>query len=116
MSNDYFQQMRLIIRNAWLCIVSWRVLGFAYFGIYLMLINLYLLRLGYGYVSFFLTVAILTAVAGAALPGIFSQTKRKVYQAFNPSHGRLGKEQFLLLWVINVNGINMMTYQNRSFC
>ena len=49
MFNDYFQQLRLISRNAWLCIVSWTVLGFAYFGIYLVLFNLYLLRLGYGY-------------------------------------------------------------------
>ncbi|MFN2302516.1 MAG: MFS transporter, partial [Anaerolineales bacterium] len=49
MVNKYFQQMRLISRDAWLCIVSWTVLGFAYFGIYLVLFNLYLLRLGYGY-------------------------------------------------------------------
>jgi MFS family permease len=45
----YFQQLRLISRDAWLCLVSWTVIGFAYFGIYLVLFNLYLLRLGYGY-------------------------------------------------------------------
>jgi MFS family permease len=46
---NYFQKLRLIRRNAWLCLVSWTVLGFAYFGIYLVLFNLYLLRLGYRY-------------------------------------------------------------------
>jgi MFS family permease len=46
---NYFQKLRLISRDARLCLVSWTVLGFAYFGIYLVLFNLYLLRLGYGY-------------------------------------------------------------------
>jgi len=45
----YFQKLRLFNRNVWLCLVSWTVLGFAYFGIYLVLFNLFLLRLGYGY-------------------------------------------------------------------
>jgi MFS family permease len=44
----YFQKLRLLSRDVWLCLVSWTVLGFAYFGIYLVLFNLYLLRLGYG--------------------------------------------------------------------
>jgi len=45
----YFQKLRLLSRDVWLCLVSWTVLGFAYFGIYLVLFNLYLLRLGYGF-------------------------------------------------------------------
>ena len=45
----YFQKLGLISRDEWLCLVSWTVLGFAYFGIYPVLFNLYLLRLGYGF-------------------------------------------------------------------
>jgi len=44
----YFQKLRLFSRNVWLYLVSWMVLGFAYSGIYLVLFNLYLVRLGYG--------------------------------------------------------------------
>jgi MFS family permease len=49
MIDRYFQKLRLLNRDVRLCLVSWAVLGFAYFGIYLVLFNLYLLRLGYGY-------------------------------------------------------------------
>ncbi len=44
----YFQKLRLFSRDAWLYIVSWMLLGFAYSGIYLVLFNLYLVRLDYG--------------------------------------------------------------------
>ena len=44
----YFQALRLFNRNVRIFIVSALLLGFAYFGIYAVLLNLYLLRLGYG--------------------------------------------------------------------
>jgi len=48
MITEYFQKLRLFSRNVWLYIVSSMALGFAYSGIYLVLFNLYLVRLGYG--------------------------------------------------------------------
>ena len=44
----YFQALRLFNRNVRIFILSARLLGFAFFGIYAVLLNLYLLRLGYG--------------------------------------------------------------------
>ena len=44
----YFQALRLFNRNVRIFILSALLLGFAYFGIYAVLLNLYLLRLGYG--------------------------------------------------------------------
>lgn len=44
----YFHAMRLFNRNVRIFILSALLLGFAFFGIYAVLLNLYLLRLGYG--------------------------------------------------------------------
>lgn len=44
----YFQALRLFNRNVRIFIFSALLLGFAFFGIYAVLLNLYLLRLGYG--------------------------------------------------------------------
>ena len=44
----YFQALRLFNRNVRIFILSALLLGFAFFGIYAVLLNLYLLRLGYG--------------------------------------------------------------------
>jgi MFS family permease len=49
MATKYFKNVRSFSRNIWLYFVSWATLGFAYAGIYLVLFNLYLLRLDYGY-------------------------------------------------------------------
>ena len=43
----YLRSIRLIKREASLCLVAQASLGFSYFGIYAVLFNLYLLRLGY---------------------------------------------------------------------
>lgn len=44
----YVQALRLFNRNVRIFILSALLLGFAFFGIYAVLLNLYLLRLGYG--------------------------------------------------------------------
>ena len=44
----YLQALRLFNRNVRIFILSALLLGFAFFGIYAVLLNLYLLRLGYG--------------------------------------------------------------------
>ena len=44
----YFQALRLFNHNVRIFILSALLLGFAFFGIYAVLLNLYLLRLGYG--------------------------------------------------------------------
>lgn len=43
----YLRSIRLIRREASLCLIAQASLGFSYFGIYAVLFNLYLLRLGY---------------------------------------------------------------------
>jgi MFS family permease len=48
MTTTYLQKVRLFSRNARLYIIAWALIGFGYIGIYLVLANLYLLRLGYG--------------------------------------------------------------------
>ncbi len=48
MVSRYFQMMSLFRRDVWLIIITWALMGFAYSGIFLVLFNLYLLRLGYG--------------------------------------------------------------------
>ena len=48
MITDYLQKLRLFGRDVWLYLGAWFMLGFAYSGIFLVLFNLYLLRLGYG--------------------------------------------------------------------
>jgi MFS family permease len=45
---NYFHALRLFSRNVRIFILSALLLGFAFFGIYAVLLNLYLLRLGYG--------------------------------------------------------------------
>ena len=47
MIHKYLQNIRLFSRNVWLFFISYVILGFAYLGIFMVLFNLYLLRLGY---------------------------------------------------------------------
>lgn len=47
MVNDYLKKMRLFSRDARLYMATWVVLGFCWIGIYMVLFNLCLLRLGY---------------------------------------------------------------------
>ena len=47
-ATGYLQALRLFNRNVRIFILSALLLGFAFFGIYAVLLNLYLLRLGYG--------------------------------------------------------------------
>ncbi len=44
---NYLRTLRLISRDARLCLIAQASLGFSFFGIYAVLLNLYLLRLGY---------------------------------------------------------------------
>ena len=46
--NDYLKTLRRFNRNVRLLFVANAILGFVFFGIYALLLNLYLLRLGYG--------------------------------------------------------------------
>jgi len=48
MTTTYLQKVRHFSRNVRLYIIAWILIGFAYMGIYSVLFNLYLLRLGYG--------------------------------------------------------------------
>ena len=48
MATTYLQKLRLFSRNARLILIVYAVPGFTYFGIISVLLNLYLLRLGYG--------------------------------------------------------------------
>ena len=48
MFTTYLQKLRLFNRNVRLYIIAWALIGFGYLGIYTVLFNLYLLRLGYG--------------------------------------------------------------------
>ena len=48
MLTAYFQKLRLFNRNVWLYLITWALIGFSYSGIFLVVFNLYLLRLGYG--------------------------------------------------------------------
>jgi MFS family permease len=48
MGNSYFQKLRQFRRDVWLYLSTWALIGFAYSGLFLVLFNLYLLRLGYG--------------------------------------------------------------------
>ena len=48
MATMYLQKLRLFSRNMRLCLIFIAIFGFCYLGIYLVLLNLYLLRLGYG--------------------------------------------------------------------
>jgi hypothetical protein len=45
---SYLQAVRLIQRDAWKMMLVPIVVGFGYSGIYAVVFNLYLLRLGYG--------------------------------------------------------------------
>ena len=45
---SYLQKMRLFSRSTWLYLVSSAAIGFGYMGIAGVLLNLYLVRLGYG--------------------------------------------------------------------
>jgi MFS family permease len=45
--STYFRSVRLIKREAVLCLIAQASLGFSYFGVYAVLFNLYLIRLGY---------------------------------------------------------------------
>ena len=45
---DYLQALRLLHRDVRLFLFASAFVGFTYFGIYTLLLNLYLLRLGYG--------------------------------------------------------------------
>ena len=48
MFTTYIQKLRLFNRNVWLYLITWALMGFGYSGIFMVLFNLYLLRLGYG--------------------------------------------------------------------
>ncbi len=48
MVTEYIQKLRLFGRDVWLYLAAWSLVGFAYLGIFMVLFNLYLLRLGYG--------------------------------------------------------------------
>lgn len=48
MAVKYLRRLLLFNRDVWLILTTWALLGFAYSGIFLVLFNLYLLRLGYG--------------------------------------------------------------------
>ena len=48
MIRSYLTALRLFSRNAWLLLISSGLAGFSYTGIYFLLANLFLLRLGYG--------------------------------------------------------------------
>jgi MFS family permease len=49
MLKDYWSKLRMLSRDAWLLLATSALLGFTVFGgIYTVLLNLYLLRLGYG--------------------------------------------------------------------
>jgi MFS family permease len=48
MTTTYLQKLRLFSRDVRLYLISAALAGFSYFGIYVVLFNLYLLRLGYG--------------------------------------------------------------------
>jgi len=48
MATTYLQKLRLFGRDLRLYLISAALMGFCYFGIYVVLFNLYLLRLGYG--------------------------------------------------------------------
>jgi hypothetical protein len=45
---SYWRVVRGFNRDIWLVLVTWALVAFAYFGIQGVLLNLYLLRLGYG--------------------------------------------------------------------
>ena len=44
---NYLSKLRFN-RDVWLVLITWALMGFAYTGVFLVLFNLYLLRLGYG--------------------------------------------------------------------
>ena len=48
MLKDYRNALRLVSRNTWLVLIAAAMTGFSYTGIFIMLLNLYLLRLGFG--------------------------------------------------------------------
>jgi MFS family permease len=48
MATTYLQHLRLVRRNAWLVMAAWAAFGFVQRGVYSVIFNLYLLRLGYG--------------------------------------------------------------------
>ena len=48
MFTNYIQKLRMFNRNVRLYLITWAFMGFGYTGIYMVLFNLYLLRLGYG--------------------------------------------------------------------
>ena len=48
MLKTYLQAIRRFNRNTWLLLIAVATTGFGYIGIYIMLFNLYLLRLGFG--------------------------------------------------------------------
>jgi MFS family permease len=73
--NHYFQTLRHFNRNIRLLFAANAILGFVFFGIYALLLNLYLLRLGYGadFIGQVNAVGPL-ALAIVSLPaGVFSQ-------------------------------------------
>ena len=69
MITNYFQNLRLFRRDVWLFLLTWTIIGFAYSGIFLVLFNLYLLRLGYDleYIGLVNGVGMF-ALAGFSLP------------------------------------------------
>ena len=46
--NSYLKTLKCFNRETWLFLISSALIGFSYIGIYVMIFNLYLLRLGYG--------------------------------------------------------------------
>jgi MFS family permease len=48
MLTTYIHKLRLFNRNVWLYLIIWALSGFAYSGVFMVLFNLFLLRLGYG--------------------------------------------------------------------
>ncbi len=73
--NSYLNSFRLIRRDAGLSLVTQASLGFSYFGIYAVIFNLYLLRLGYGlrYISSVNASGQLVFAISSLIIGLFSK-------------------------------------------
>ena len=73
--NSYLNSFRLIRRDAGLSLITQASLGFSYFGIYAVIFNLYLLRLGYGlrYISSVNASGQLVFAISSLIIGLFSK-------------------------------------------
>ena len=71
----YLQKLRMINRDARLAILAMTAFGFTFYGLLAVVLNLYLLRLGYGpaFVGQFLGFGWLTYAATALLAGVMGR-------------------------------------------